>query len=740
MEANPKSPIVGGSLDRITDPAVRDAFRTLMRNLENVYAGVSKVVNFNLARTVEATGPNPPVVADGESILWKRVGDVIAPEYYIVSRIGDKVAVYAAAQVVDAPAAPTPEPPPDDPGDPPPPPPPPDPDPDPGPAPVIPVLPVQGATIPTFHSMGLYWNIPATLPAGYTLPSDWQTRGFGVRYRMVGDTTSAWQRGFNLWYDGRSNGQQYAIRGSVVHLTPNVNYLFHFGLPGPNPNDEPVWVAQQTGQTWPQELPEDAAITVVGDINTPRTSMYTVLTSGTASAYKVYEADGYVDNVCGSGAIINVGTETLACIRVSASYVKIRGFRLVGGQTSIRIDPGVHHVVIEWNDMTGWCSSGNTMSGGPQSGMVRGDNSFGAIHHNTSNTVTNIVIQCNKIHEPAFGASTWDYGHPIGPNYITFYGTGGNHVIRYNEMYSDSYVDNGPSSSTHHMVQDGMGENNNFSTTGFPGPDCDIYANSIKHVTDDAIECEGGVRNVRVWGNYIDWSSVGVASTVVHFGPIYIWRNVCNRNRNRYDRAWESDSKNGFAKSATIMNGSSTTSVAWGHGRRYLFHNTLLQHPIPGSTSGGGIGECVNGLSPNSAGDWQPLSNTMTRNNIFHSWRSSYPCYRQGSGNGLRWDNDLNYNLYNGSISSVYSGAEAQGLNGVPTYKPGHGAENYDGGFYELADNSPGRNMGQVLYNFSDGYVGTAPDCGASESGALNTDGTPKRMYFGIEAWRRSVG
>ena len=73
-------------------------------------------------------------------------------------------------------------------------------------------------------------------------------------------------------------------------------------------------------------------------------------------------------------------------------------------------------------------------------------------------------------------------------------------MIRHNEIFS---------TDGSHYFNDGIGGSDNFSTTGFPNADSDIYGNEISHVWDDAIEAEGGNRNVRIWGNYMDRTGTG---------------------------------------------------------------------------------------------------------------------------------------------------------------------------------------------------------------------------------------
>ena len=83
--------------------------------------------------------------------------------------------------------------------------------------------------------------------------------------------------------------------------------------------------------------------------------------------------------------------------------------------------------------------------------------------------------------------------HTPGPQCISLFNTAGNHVIRYNECFSD----------LEHMYNDVIGGGSNGSFRGSPGPDSDIYGNLVSHCWDDGLEVEGGSRNVRVWGNYI---------------------------------------------------------------------------------------------------------------------------------------------------------------------------------------------------------------------------------------------
>jgi hypothetical protein len=145
----------------------------------------------------------------------------------------------------------------------------------------------------------------------------------------------------------------------------------------------------------------------------------------------------------------------------------------------------------------------------------------------------------------------------------------------------------------------------------------------------------------------------------------------------------------------------------YGQGRRYVFHNTMLQATQAGLTYPLGGGEGLAG--PNST---QILENTVSRNNVYHVWKSNWASIDTKGGAG----NDLNYDLRNGSVVGI-SGAEATGIVGTPIYAPGHGWTNEAGGNYSLAPSSPGYDRGQRLPNFNDNFTGAGPDMGAHEAG-----------------------
>lgn len=416
--------------------------------------------------------------------------------------------------------------------------------------------------VATFSSIGVYWA-PAGNPG---------SAGCTLQYRRQGD--SVWRDALAMWFDGRNN----ECRGSIVQLAPATTYELQLGLPGQTPS------VSLAARTWDEQYPVGQTVTVgPGARSTP----LVITQGGSANGYLVYD---------GAGATIDVANAYANNVTIAAPYVIVRNFVLRGAQKdAVALLAGAHDVLIETNDIGGWGSYRTTLANGLQAG-----NDYEAgIRCESVSTLERVVIQRNRIHDPRYGANSWSFGHPAGPQGITFNYCGGNNVIRYNEI----------TGAEGHYYNDGIGGSDNFSSSGFPNYDSDIYGNIVMHTWDDAIEAEGGNRNVRIWGNYLDQTTTGVATTATSIGPIYIFRNVYNRSRQLSEVAPDLDDRNNFAKSGSTSK--------YGDGRRYVFHNTLLQADNPGGSyplgAGGGL---------NSAGSTQPMTNTVSRNNILHIWKS----------------------------------------------------------------------------------------------------------------------
>jgi hypothetical protein len=518
-------------------------------------------------------------------------------------------------------------------------------------------LPNGGSAVATFHSLGLTWK-PASNPGA---------TGCIVQYKPTSE--SAWKQGLNMWYDSRSAD----CRGSLVQLQPGTEYEVQFGTGS-------TFTHKVVASTWSEQFPIAQTITLpAGTTSQP----VNITTGGSATGYVLYQAHP-------NGTTIDVANAQDNNFRISAPYVIVRGVTMKGARTNaVELRSGAHHVVIENNDISEWGRYRTTASG-VQVGIDM-DSGVRAICGN-SMAMSSFVIQRNRIRNPRYSANSWTNGHPAGPQAVTLSYCGGNHVIRYNDM----------ANTTGKKFNDAIGGEDNFTQAGAPHSDSDIYGNLIVGAWDDGIEAEGSNRNVRIWGNYIDDTAIGIASTVTHHGPVYIFRNVYNRSRKLLG------SPDGDDRGPMFKAGSGGSSA--GDGRRYVFHNTALQPDVGGSYPGGaGIG-----ISGNSG---EPLTNTVTRNNIFQVWRDNWTSVSQTSSG---FGNDVNYDLYNGSISAG-TGAESNGTKAKPVYVPGAGGAT---GVYQLQSSSPGFGKGAKLNNFNDDA--SAPDVGAHQSGK-------PPMKFGIQ-------
>ncbi len=515
----------------------------------------------------------------------------------------------------------------------------------------LPTLPSTGTSaIATFESVGLYWQGPG----GST--------GCEVKYRKADET--AWVQGLAMWYDARDT----QCRGSLVSLAPNTYYQVEFNLPGQPAARGLVF------KTWANQFPVSRTILVNSGSAT-----LNVAESGTASGYVVYQG--------APGAVLDAGNAAQFNVTINASYVILRGLALKGAQQdAIRISPTVKDVIIEDNDISGW---GRTRDGTWGTDM---DSGIRAVC--STPTMERITIQRNKIHDPRYSANSWSDGHPAGPQAITISFCGGNHVIRHNEMYSSSGK----------YFNDVIGGEDNFTKTGFPNADTDIYGNRLSHGWDDAIEAEGANENVRIWGNYMDRTAIGIATTVTSVGPAYIFRNVWNRAQFFEKAALDSDDRQPLFKSGS--------DATLGHGRRYFFHNTMLQ-----ATQAGVVNGLGGGFGMGGTGSSQLITNTWSMNNIYHLWKPGRTAFYQ-TGAGTQVSNDM----YNGTPGDA---TIVNGINAAPLYAPGHGWTSEATGLYQLAAASPGLGGGIRIANFNDGAA--APDVGAHQSGS-------PAMAFGVAA------
>lgn len=509
--------------------------------------------------------------------------------------------------------------------------------------------------VPTFHCIGIYWSPP----------DGGQERQTLIRYRRSGE--QRWQAGLPLRYHPVETPECKAdYRGSLVNLTPGTTYDIELTL-------------EQTGQrtecqatTWTENFAVQSTVKV-----NDRDTTLKVDQSGSPDGYVVYD---------GSGCTIDTGNKDDLGIAVDASYVILRGFTIRNvKQHGIRLFNG-HHIVIEDCDVSQW---------GSESEQGWGKDSQACVFSNRQELHA-VVIQRCRFHHPSWDTNSWaeKHGkstHPSGPQTVVFWESAGNHVIRYNECYSDE----------DHYFNDGMGAGKNGGYRGFPGADSDIYCNYIANCWDDGIEAEGGDQNVRIWNNYIEDVLIPIANAAVSIGPLYVWRNVSGRSysppASTYKMTHGPFMKMGYAGGEN-----------WMTGHMYVFNNTIFQNDNNGAS---GLG-----------GDSRIIKHCTTRNNILHVRESDR---RSIAVSRSHVDNDFDYDL---TSASFPDNAEKHGLTGTPRYVPGAGFDQETKtGMFQLAPASQGIGAGVVIPNFCEAIDGKRPDLGAHETGS-------GKMAFGVRA------
>jgi hypothetical protein len=380
-------------------------------------------------------------------------------------------------------------------------------------------------------------------------------------------------------------------------------------------------------------------------------------------------------------------------IEVDADYVIIRGVEIRNAAVhGILIRKNRHDVVVEQCYITFW-----GRIGGPKTlGNLEGGSDSG-IYAETG--CGNLTLQRNLIEDPRGASNDWETGHPDGPQGISVIQSTGGNVIRYNDIVS----------TEDHGYNDGIGGGNNFSFTGNMNRNSDIHGNIIISCWDDAIECEGGNMNVRIWGNYIHRFYNGIATASTSTGPVYIFRNVSGESR-----AGHRNSSGG----AFIKTGE---REEFGGGRRYVFHNTILQ-------PAGVFNVFSSHVNPNC----------ITRNNIFDvPGKLATDLDKEPAS-------DYDYDFFSGNTKGL-TAKEANGIKlrttpaGTRLYSTSYSLEFYPRSTiqsinwgkhpYEFGERTveitdpvvwiknPLIDSGVILPGFNDNFAGKAPDLGAFEVG-----------------------
>jgi hypothetical protein len=511
--------------------------------------------------------------------------------------------------------------------------------------------------VTTFECAGLYWK---TAESGQC----------NVKYREV--KTTKWNDALPLIYDSRDG----EYRGSVINLRPDTEYEAQLQ----NGNAK----ADLRFTTRRDKFPiGKTTLLPSGESDKP----VVITESGTPEAYHL------VTVPAGTKSVLNLENAGKYGIEIDADYVIIRGVEIRNAALDgIRIRRNRHDIVIEQCHITFW-----GRIGGPHTyGNLEGGSDSGIY---AENGTYNLTIQRNLIEDPRGASNDWETGHPDGPQGISVFSSNGGNVIRYNEIVS----------TEDHGFNDGIGGGSNFSFTGNMNRDSDIYGNIIRNMWDDAIECEGGNTNIRIWGNYIHLFYNGIATASTSKGPIYIFRNISGESRSGHQNP---------IGGAFIKTGERNE---FGGGRRFVFHNTIVQPR-------GVLDVFSSHVNPNC----------YSRNNIFDvSGRLASDIEKEPAS-------DYDYDYFSGSTKGKSAKEEhsvrvSRTPSGTRLFVSAYNLEFYPRSSintikwgsqpYELGERkvnitdpvvwvpNPLIDSGIILPGFNDGFAGKAPDLGAFEVG-----------------------
>ena len=495
--------------------------------------------------------------------------------------------------------------------------------------------------VPTFHSIGLY--------VGYQGDSDGDAR-CEVLYRTEGE------RGWRKALDLIRCPDDAEFRGSLLMLEPGKTYAIRIVPRDPDLGGRAKPIELRV-RTWSEEVP-------IGRIRRLKPGISTepliITDRGRPDGWILYAPPE------GRESIIDVGERAPEAVLIrGAAYVIVRNLTVRGGlKHGINIIDS-HHIRIQRCDISGWGQVGRP---GPDGRMV--DENGRLINLQAGVRVgpgcSQVVVENNFIHSPRGSANSWALGHPAGPQGVILWETGGNNVVRYNDIIG----------SEGHRWNDGIESVPNGSVIGGPYRDTDIYGNIIMFANDDGIELDGGQINVRCWHNRIEWTLCGVSCAPCIKGPSYLFRNLI---------AHLADER-GVAVAAFKMGGGRRFSP----GLNLILHNTVYG---PG-----------NGIASTGFGGYRGF-NAFSRNNLFAGSKNYYDILDRSEEPSSDFDHDLLGRL---GIKAP-QGGEEHGITERPVFR-GEGI-----GDYRLAPGSPGLDAGLPLPGVNDGFSGEGPDMGAFE-------------------------
>ena len=344
--------------------------------------------------------------------------------------------------------------------------------------------------VPTFNCISVAYGAPEPVA---DLVLEWRRAAAGDWRRMEFGC---------VWFDDVKN-----YRGSVYGLDEDTSYEVRLTAAG-------RVLAAGSARTWASAVP--IVRTVVID---PAKVRYPIVISDQGSP------DGWIRYTAKSGATLRSTTSAPVFVFTNAAYVTIDDTVIRGGRgtSAIEVQDG-HHLRIRNCDIADW-GVDNVAPRYDQRGGLFGPwdarkkrylpgNTSGGI--DIKSGASGLVIERCWIHDAHSRAHAWRYSHPYGPMAIRLADSGGNIVVRWNDLVGSDL----------HRWDDGIGGGNDFYEKGTFNRDSDISGNFIVFANDDALEIDGGQQNVRVFGNRMEGSFMGVSVQGAVVSPSYVFDNV----------------------------------------------------------------------------------------------------------------------------------------------------------------------------------------------------------------------
>jgi hypothetical protein len=515
--------------------------------------------------------------------------------------------------------------------------------------------PENPVAVATFEAIGI--RVPC---GGAPKPTD----RMSVRYRRKVD--ARWQDGLPLFYCPTDN----EFRGSLVDLEPGTVYEIECWLA-----KTPEKLLRLSAETWSEEIPVAEVRTLPAG---PRKEPLIIRDQGGPDGWIVYRP------AAGQQAVIDVGDRRISAVFFDqASYVMIEGLTIRGGRRNGVNVWGSHHIRVRGCDIANWGDPGIREEGPPGGPHVDARRDHVGVR--VSGGSRQVVVERNFIHSPNGTANSWEYGHPAGPLGIRLDRTGGNNVVRHNDIVG----------SETHWWNDAIESNSNGSVTGGPYQDTDIYGNVLAFSNDDGTELDGGQINVRFHRNWIVWALCGISHAPNISGPSYSFRNLISGL-----------GEERLAVGSAFKMGGNLHSL----GMNVILHNTVYG-------AGGGLQSVGFGKGKDSG-----AYIAYSRNNVFAD--------RVGGAGGIGGDvtnisrdprNDFDHDLTSRSKTRLTTGGEEHAVTEAPVFL------DPERGDFRFAKGSAGLDQAVPLPGFNDRSAGKGPDMGALEAGMPDTACFPPR-------------